>query len=49
MLTALSRAGAGGASGLRPPATGLFAGGAGGVGLAFTAGFGAPFACGRTI
>jgi len=43
-LTALSL-GAGGARGFRPPAAGLFAGGAGGVGLAFRAGLGAPFAC----
>lgn len=35
MLTALSRVG--GARGLRPAAVGLFAGGAGGAGLAFAA------------
>lgn len=38
MLTALSLAiGAGRGAGFRPPATGLLAGGAGGVGLALTA------------
>lgn len=43
-LTALSLAGAGGGRGLRPPAAGLLAGGAGGVGFALMAGagFGAP-------
>lgn len=41
-LTALSLAGVGGGSGFLPPAAGRFAGGAGGVGLAFAAG---AFAC----
>lgn len=41
-LTALSRAGVGGGKGFLPPAAGLFAGGAGGVGLAFAVG---RFAC----
>ena len=39
-LTALSRAGVGGGRAFRAPATGLFTGGAGGVGLARTAGEG---------
>jgi hypothetical protein len=39
-LTALSRAGVGGGKGFLAPAAGLFTGGAGGVGLARTAGAG---------
>jgi hypothetical protein len=46
-LTALSLVGVGGGSGFLPPAAGLFAGGAGGVGLTFAdgagAGLGIPF------
>ena len=43
-LTALSLAGAGGGNGFLPPAAGLFAGGAGGVGLVFNPGRMACFA-----
>lgn len=44
-LTALSLAGVGGGNGFLAPAAGLFTGGAGGVGLARTAGAGDGFRC----